>query len=183
MELIRISREQLRSYENVEWRCGTVERIIELEHLVQVRFSPLADSPTSTSAPSELLEARVALLACGSIDLLPEVAGFSAIYGQSAHHCSFCDGFEYRNKRIMVYGPYFCLMVCSAHSLCYREGPAGQRSRIGDAPAQSQRISLYRWWCSRRHSPSAPTKDGSARDTVLDFSSLTVRIANVFVGS
>jgi len=109
LELIRISREQLKSYETIEWLAGTVDRVTELSDSVEVRYRPLERNslgtlPSPQKRSEVVLSARVALLACGSIDLLPQLPGFNAIYGKTGHHCPFCDGYEYRNKRIMVYG-------------------------------------------------------------------------------
>jgi thioredoxin reductase len=35
--------------------------------------------------------------------MLPPVAGIENFYGQSIHHCPYCDGFEHRGQRLAVY--------------------------------------------------------------------------------
>jgi thioredoxin reductase len=43
------------------------------------------------------------ILATGLLDATPDVEGFEAIYGISAHTCPYCDGWEHRDERIAVY--------------------------------------------------------------------------------
>jgi thioredoxin reductase len=42
------------------------------------------------------------LLATGLVDQLPEVPGLQDIYGRSAFHCPYCDGWEVRDRRLAV---------------------------------------------------------------------------------
>jgi thioredoxin reductase len=46
---------------------------------------------------------RRLLLATGVSDLLPPVSGIEHFYGISIHHCPYCDGYEYRERRLAVY--------------------------------------------------------------------------------
>ena len=48
--------------------------------------------------------ARKVLLATGVVDELPQLDGLDELYGSSVHHCPICDGYEWRDKRIAVYG-------------------------------------------------------------------------------
>lgn len=48
--------------------------------------------------------ARRVLLATGLVDQLPRIPGIETFYGSSVHHCLYCDGFEYRNRPLAVYG-------------------------------------------------------------------------------
>ncbi len=47
--------------------------------------------------------AKKLLIATGLSDTLPEVEGFSEMYGKSIHHCPYCDGWEVRDKKLGVY--------------------------------------------------------------------------------
>jgi len=47
---------------------------------------------------------RKLLLATGVVDELPTIDGVNELYGTSVHHCPYCDGYEWRDKRIVVYG-------------------------------------------------------------------------------
>src|SRR3954463_11485098 len=46
--------------------------------------------------------ARTVLLATGMLDELPDIPGFSDVWGTSAHTCPYCDGFEHRDERLAV---------------------------------------------------------------------------------
>jgi thioredoxin reductase len=50
------------------------------------------------------LRAKRLLLATGVRDRLPSVPGMSTLYGVSVHHCPFCDGWEWRDRALAVYG-------------------------------------------------------------------------------
>lgn len=47
---------------------------------------------------------RKILLATGVRDEVPDIPGLQELYGISVHHCPICDGYEWRDKRIAVYG-------------------------------------------------------------------------------
>lgn len=47
---------------------------------------------------------RKLVLATGITENLPAVEGMHAFYGTSVHHCQYCDAWEWRDKRIAVYG-------------------------------------------------------------------------------
>jgi thioredoxin reductase len=45
---------------------------------------------------------RTVILATGMLDEVPDIPGFAAVWGTSAHTCPYCDGFEHRDERIAV---------------------------------------------------------------------------------
>jgi thioredoxin reductase len=47
---------------------------------------------------------RFLLLATGVIDELPAMPGLSACYGTSVFHCPYCDGWEWRERRLAAIG-------------------------------------------------------------------------------
>ena len=47
---------------------------------------------------------RYLLLATGVIDDLPAISGFEACYGRSIFHCPYCDGWEWRDRRLAAFG-------------------------------------------------------------------------------
>ena len=55
--------------------------------------------------PAALEGARTVILATGMLDDTPDIEGFDAIYGISAHTCPYCDGFEHADKRLAVLAP------------------------------------------------------------------------------
>ncbi len=50
------------------------------------------------------LRCRRVVLATGVVDLFPEVDGFFDHYGASAFHCPTCDGYEARDRHVVVLG-------------------------------------------------------------------------------
>ena len=90
-ELLRIGREQLQPY-------GVEVKDIEISTAVQREGGfELA------TVQGEIFRSRKLLLATGITDNLPELEGFSELYGVSAFHCPYCDGWENRDKRIVAY--------------------------------------------------------------------------------
>ena len=90
-ELLRIGREQLEPY-------GVA--------IMQTEITDAVNRDTHfelTTADGEAIHARKLLIATGILDNLPQVAGFDALYGVSAFHCPYCDGWEQRDKRIVAY--------------------------------------------------------------------------------
>lgn len=48
--------------------------------------------------------AKKILLATGVVDRIPTIPGIEAFYGTSVHHCPYCDGWEWRDRRLACYG-------------------------------------------------------------------------------
>jgi thioredoxin reductase len=48
--------------------------------------------------------ARFVLIATGVIDDLPGIPGFQECYGRSVFHCPYCDGWEWRDRPLAVFG-------------------------------------------------------------------------------
>jgi thioredoxin reductase len=48
--------------------------------------------------------ARYLLIATGVVDDLPAINGFEECYGRSVFHCPYCDGWEWRDRRLVAYG-------------------------------------------------------------------------------
>lgn len=52
----------------------------------------------------DAVRARRVLLAIGIRDIWPEIPGLDHTFGQNAHVCPDCDGYEARNKKVVVIG-------------------------------------------------------------------------------
>jgi thioredoxin reductase len=52
----------------------------------------------------EALSARKLLLATGVCDELPPIPGIESFYGESVHHCPYCDGWEHRDQHLVACG-------------------------------------------------------------------------------
>jgi thioredoxin reductase len=92
-DFLSIAREEVAKYPSVEFHRG---RIVDarrtsggfvVDCLGGLRFS-----------------ARKLLLAAGVADELPSVEGLPELYGRSVHHCPYCDGWEWRDHPLAVYG-------------------------------------------------------------------------------
>lgn len=47
---------------------------------------------------------RYLLIATGVVDDLPAITGLDACYGRSVFHCPYCDGWEWRDRRLAALG-------------------------------------------------------------------------------
>lgn len=90
-ELLRIGREQLQPY-GVDIISTQVSDAKKKDHGFVL-----------TASGGEIYHSRKLLLATGIMDNLPQLEGFDALYGISAFHCPYCDGWENRDKRIVAY--------------------------------------------------------------------------------
>lgn len=50
------------------------------------------------------VSAKKILLATGVVDRIPPIPGIESFYGTSVHHCPYCDGWEWRDRRLACYG-------------------------------------------------------------------------------
>ncbi len=92
LELLRLGREELVPY-------GIESRTIAVTHIER-----RDDDFEITLGEDEKVQSRTVLLATGVQDHLPEIAGLEACYGISVHHCPYCDGWETRDKQLVVLG-------------------------------------------------------------------------------
>jgi thioredoxin reductase len=75
--------------------------------LLAARVMEIASSQnqfTAAFADGFSLRARKVLLTTGLVDDVPKLDGIERLYGKSVHHCPYCDGFEYRDQPLAVYG-------------------------------------------------------------------------------
>jgi thioredoxin reductase len=92
LELLRFGRDELQLY-GVAPRRTTVTDLLHLP-----------DSFEATLEGGEKVRARMALIASGVRDHLPDIPGLDDCYGVTVHHCPYCDGWEHRDKIIAVIG-------------------------------------------------------------------------------
>ncbi|MCK6547318.1 NAD(P)/FAD-dependent oxidoreductase [Myxococcota bacterium] len=92
-ELRRIARDEVQRYG------------VELAdvHVTRVRRTGAGFGVGLDDRP-ELVEARRILIASGLVDRLPELEGFTDLYGTSAFHCPYCDGWEVRDRPLAIVG-------------------------------------------------------------------------------
>jgi thioredoxin reductase len=63
-----------------------------------------ADGFVVTTATGATVNARRLLLASGLRDVLPDIPGLTAHWGDSVVHCPYCHGWEVRDRAIVVIG-------------------------------------------------------------------------------
>lgn len=90
--LRQVGRADLQRYETVEAINEAVRSVTRTGDGFAVELS------------DRTVRARTLLLATGVADELPEVPGFMEIYGTSAFHCPYCDGWEVRDAPLAIYG-------------------------------------------------------------------------------
>lgn len=64
----------------------------------------------------QCVSARKIILATGVTDLLPDIPGFSKLWGKYIHHCPYCHGWEVRDRPLAVIaqgdlGYHFAVMI------------------------------------------------------------------------
>lgn len=92
-EFLRLAREEVARYPSVEFRQAEV---------LDATRSP--DGFRIVCADGTQLGTRKLLLATGVADELPDIEGLQPLYGISIHHCPYCDGWEWRDQPVAVYG-------------------------------------------------------------------------------
>jgi thioredoxin reductase len=68
----------------------------------EVEGAELLDGTVRVTSPGRTELTRTVLLATGMLDELPDMPGFTDVWGTSAHTCPYCDGFEHRDERLAV---------------------------------------------------------------------------------
>jgi thioredoxin reductase len=91
LDLLALGRDELKAYE-VEVRQTSVRAITRRPG----GFSVQMDGGT--------VDALAVLLATGVRDRVPDIPGAAECFGTSVHHCPYCDGWEFRDRRIAVLG-------------------------------------------------------------------------------
>jgi thioredoxin reductase len=93
LEFLRLARREVEAYPTIEFLPAQV-----------VDARRITDGFTVVLSDRTELDARKLLLATGVVDELPDIAGLQSLYGTSVHHCPYCDGWEWRDQPVAVYG-------------------------------------------------------------------------------
>jgi thioredoxin reductase len=124
LELLRIGREELLPY-GVEPRQATVTALTQVDGIFE-----------ATLDDQQKVRARIALIATGVRDSLPDVPGLQECYGVTVHHCPYCDGWEHRDQTIAVIGRgssgaglALSLKTWTTHVVLCTDGTRGIRPR------------------------------------------------------
>jgi thioredoxin reductase len=91
-ELLAAAREQARGYD------------VSILDDRATRVARAPDGFVVTTATGATVNARRLLLASGLRDVLPDIPGLTAHWGDSVVHCPYCHGWEVRDRAIVVIG-------------------------------------------------------------------------------
>lgn len=93
LEFLELGRAELARYPSVELRRGLVTGAAAIGGGFRV-----------TMEDGRALRCRKLVVATGVVDQLPPVPGAEELYGRGLHHCPYCDGWEHRDRPLIVYG-------------------------------------------------------------------------------
>jgi thioredoxin reductase len=153
-EFLRLARKEVEEFPTVEFLSAQV---------IDARRS--SGGFTVRLADGTEFEGRKLLLATGVVDELPDIDGLEPLYGSSVHHCPYCDGWEWRDQPVAVYGQgedgsglALALTVWTDDLVLCTDGPSGltpkqreQLDRLGIAVREDEVVRLegQRGWLSR----------------------------------
>jgi thioredoxin reductase len=154
LEFLRLARTEVAEFPTVEFLTGEV---------IDARRT--SDGFTVMLSDRTELAGRKLLLATGVVDDLPDIDGLGPLYGTSVHHCPYCDGWEWRDEPIAIYGRgeeasglALGLTVWSDDLVLCTDGPSGltskereQLDRYGIEVREDEVVRLegQRGWLSR----------------------------------
>ena len=92
-EFLNICREDLKKYETVKFTYTEVTHAKKTDEGFEIETS---DGAVHNS--------KKLLLATGVVDHIPKFEGIASLYGKSVFNCPYCDAWEQRNKKILIYG-------------------------------------------------------------------------------
>jgi thioredoxin reductase len=109
---------------------------IESRHVAVTDITPRSngDAFDVALADNTTLPSLTVLLASGICDDLPAIPGLADCFGTSVHHCPYCDGWEVRDRRLVVIGQHakaaglaLALKTWTDSVALCSHGPAGLR--------------------------------------------------------
>ncbi len=91
-EFHRLGIKELKRYPDVQVQTCEVERAYRTKSGFSVQVGP------------KRVSTRKLLIATGLMDQLPPIEGMAEAFGSSVFQCPYCDGWEFRNRPVAVYG-------------------------------------------------------------------------------
>ncbi len=95
LELLEVSKQQLRKYESVRYEVGGIASVRKTD-----------GGFVLTTEDGRAIAAQRVIEATGYRDDTSrlEIPGFDAVYGRSVFPCPFCDGFEHADEALAIFG-------------------------------------------------------------------------------
>ncbi len=95
-EFREIAHKELGRYPSLRYEKREVVSVIKNNKNDKPSFELL------TSENDELYQSKTMIIATGLKDVLPNIENISDYYGKSLFHCPYCDGYELRDKPLVV---------------------------------------------------------------------------------
>jgi thioredoxin reductase len=95
-EFREIAHKELERYPSVRYEKREVTSVIKNNKNDKPSFELL------TSENDERYQSKTIIIATGLKDVLPNIENISDYYGKSLFHCPYCDGYELRDKPLVV---------------------------------------------------------------------------------
>ncbi len=92
-ELGEICHKELKKYPTVRSMNTEVTHATKTETGFEIR-----------TTDGSVFHSKKLLIASGVVDHIPKFEGIVPLYGKSVFNCPYCDAFEQRNKKILIYG-------------------------------------------------------------------------------
>lgn len=92
-EFISLCHEDLIKYETVKYLPLEITEARKIEGGFEI-----------VAADGSIFHSKKLLLATGVVDDIPKFEGIVPLYGKSVFNCPYCDAWEQRGKRIVIYG-------------------------------------------------------------------------------
>lgn len=92
LKFLQLAREELQEYK------------VAIEHTEIISINKLDNKFELVDSAGRAVYSKKILLATGLADKLPELEGINDFYGNNVFHCSYCDGWEVRDKALAVFG-------------------------------------------------------------------------------
>ena len=153
LELLAIGRGELTQYG------------VESKRIAVTAVTPGSDAFDVTLADDTRLRSRTVLLASGICDDLPAIPGLAECFGTSVHHCPYCDGWEARDRLLVVIGQRtkaaglaLALTTWSGSVALCSHGPAGLRRE------QRKQLAAHGITMDEREITAVDSVDGHIRE-------------------
>lgn len=90
-EFREIAHKDIGKYPSVVYEKKQITSVIKNDHLFEL-----------TSSENEIYQSKTIIISTGLKDVLPEIDNISEYYGKSLFNCPYCDGWELRDKPLVV---------------------------------------------------------------------------------
>lgn len=93
MDFLKVSQEELRKYPNVKSINAEVSDAQKADGHFEIKISS-----------GELFRSKRLLIATGVVDSIPVIEGIGELWGKTVFTCPYCDGWEFADRPLAVYG-------------------------------------------------------------------------------